>query len=96
VCVCVCVFVCVCVYRKATSPMTNQGLEEPVFMYIYIYRLMCVCVCVCVFVCVYRKATSPMTNQGLEEPVLLIPNHALRSLICSFVEARGGWGRYVD
>ena len=56
----------------------------------------CVCVCVCFGVCVYRKATSPMTNQGLEEPVLLIPNHALRSLICSFVEARGGWGHYVD
>jgi hypothetical protein len=38
-----------------------------------------------------RKTTSPMTNQALQKPVVLIPNHALRSLITSFVEKRGGW-----
>jgi hypothetical protein len=33
-----------------------------------------------------RRASSPMTNQPLSRPVVLIPNHALRSIIESFVK----------
>lgn len=44
---------------------------------------------------VRRKATSPLTNEPLAEPVLLIPNHALRSLITSFVEEHGGWASFA-
>jgi hypothetical protein len=44
---------------------------------------------------VKRKATSPLTNQPLGEPVMLIPNHALRSLISSYVEDHGGWTAFA-
>lgn len=44
---------------------------------------------------VRRRATSPLTNEALAEPVMLIPNHALRSLITSFVDDRGGWSCFA-
>jgi hypothetical protein len=44
---------------------------------------------------VKHKATSPLTNQPLERPVMLIPNYALRGLIMSFVESRGGWAAFT-
>ena len=42
-----------------------------------------------------RKAVSPLTNQPLAQPVLLIPNHALRSLISDFVQRHGGWEAFA-
>jgi hypothetical protein len=44
---------------------------------------------------VKHKATSPLTNQPLDQPVMLIPNYALRGLIMSFVESRGGWTAFA-
>jgi len=45
--------------------------------------------------CMCMQASSPMTNQAFEQPVKIIPNHALRSLINSFVDTNGGWDRFV-